>query len=272
VGRRAGADRKGPWYRFAQAVLVPANVLLTKREWSGLEHIPRTGGAVVAVNHISHADPLTFAYFVHRSGRAVKFLGKSELFELPFGGGRVVAGTGQIPVHRGTDNAATALRAAIAAVQNGDCLIMYPEATLTRDPGLWPMVGKTGTARVALATGAPVIPVAQWGAHEILPPYTKRPHLLPRTTIRTKAGPPVDLSDLRGRELSAPLLQEATERIMAAITGLLEEIRGEQAPAARFDPRKHGLPEYGDPNAARPRPSGKTADREHREHREQSHS
>jgi 1-acyl-sn-glycerol-3-phosphate acyltransferase len=260
-----GGDKKGPWYRLAEAVLIPANVLLTKREWSGSDHVPPTGGIVIAVNHISHADPLIFAYFVHRSGRAVKFLGKAELFELPFGAGRVVTGTGQIPVHRGTDSAATALRDAIAAVQNGNCLIMYPEATLTRDPGLWPMVGKTGTARVALATGAPVIPVAQWGAHRILPPYTKRPHLFPRTTIRIKAGPPVDLSDLRGRELSALLLREATGRIMAAITGLLEQIRGERAPTERFDPRRHGLPEYGDPRAMRSERTTRTAGSERSE-------
>jgi 1-acyl-sn-glycerol-3-phosphate acyltransferase len=244
-------DEKGPWYRLAEAVLIPTNRLLTRREWSGLEHVPRTGGAVIAVNHISYVDPLTFAYFVNRAGRAVKYLGKAELFELRFGGGRVVAGTGQIPVYRGSESAASALRAAVAAVQNGECLIMHPEATITRDPDLWPMVGKTGTARVALTTGAPVIPVAQWGAHEILPPYGKRPHLFPRKTIHVKAGPPVDLSDLRGREQTIPLLREATDRIMAAITGLLEQIRGEPAPARRFDPREHGVPEYGDPRSAR---------------------
>jgi 1-acyl-sn-glycerol-3-phosphate acyltransferase len=253
------SDKKGPWYRLAQAVLIPANVLLTKREWSGLEHIPRSGGAVIAVNHISYADPLTFAYFVHRSGRAVKYLGKAELFELPFGAGRVVTGTGQIPVYRGSEDAAVALRAAITAVQNGDCVIMHPEGTVTRDPGLWPMVGKTGTARVALATGVPVIPAAQWGAHEILSPYTKRPRVFPRKTIRVTAGPPVDLADLRGRELSAPLLREATDRIMAAITRLLERLRGETAPAERFDPRKYGIPEFGDPRPTRPDLSSRAA-------------
>jgi 1-acyl-sn-glycerol-3-phosphate acyltransferase len=243
-------DRKGPWYRFAEAVLIPPNVLLTRREYGGLEHIPRSGGAVLAVNHISYVDPLTLAYFVHRSGRAVKYLGKAELFELRFGG-RVLRGTGQIPVLRGSGSAASALRAATDAVLNGECLIMHPEATLTRDPGLWPMVGKTGTARIALITGAPVIPVAQWGAHEILAPYGKRPHVLPRKTIRTKAGPPVVLADLRGREHTGPVLREATDRIMSAITGLLEKIRGEPAPAERFDPRKQGVPEYGDPSTGR---------------------
>jgi 1-acyl-sn-glycerol-3-phosphate acyltransferase len=245
-------DRKGPWYRLAQAVLIPANVLLTKREHSGLEHIPRSGGAVLAVNHISYADPLTLAYFVHRSGRAVKYLGKAELFDLRLAG-RVVKGTGQIPVYRGSETAASALRAATAAVRNGECIIMHPEGTITRDPGLWPMAAKTGTARIALTTGTPVIPVAQWGAHEILPPYAKRLHVFPRKTIRTKAGPPVDLADLRGRPLTAPVLREATDRIMSAITGLLEQIRGERAPAERFDPRKQGVPEYGDPSSGRHR-------------------
>jgi 1-acyl-sn-glycerol-3-phosphate acyltransferase len=254
-GERVAGDKKGPWYRFAEAVLVPPNALLTRREWSGLEHIPRTGGAVIAVNHISHLDPLTFAFFVHRTGRAVKYLSKAELFEPRFAG-RVLTGTRQIPVYRGSENAAAALRGAMAAVRNGECLIMHPEATLTRDQGLWPMVGKTGTARIALSTGVPVIPVAQWGVHEILPPYAKRIHVLPRKTIHTKAGPPVDLSDLRGREQTIPLLREATDRIMSAITGLLEDIRGESAPAERFDPRKEGVPEYGDPTGRHPGSTG----------------
>ena len=115
-------------------------------------------------------------------------------------------------------------------------MAIYPEATLTRDPDLWPMVGKTGAARVALETGAPVIPVAQWGPQELLPPYTKRPHLFPRKTMHVWAGPPVDLDDVRGRPVDAALLREVTERIMAAITELLEEIRGEQAPAVAVRP------------------------------------
>jgi 1-acyl-sn-glycerol-3-phosphate acyltransferase len=148
-------------------------------------------------------------------------------------------------VYRNTGRAADAFRAAVGAVESGKCVGVYPEGTLTRDPGLWPMVGKTGAARIALTTRCPVIPVAQWGPQEILAPYSKRPHLFPRKTMHVLAGPPVDLSDLHDHPLDAAVLREATARIMAAITALLVELRGEPAPAERFDSRKHGLPETG---------------------------
>ncbi len=128
-------------------------------------------------------------------------------------------------------------------------MIVYPEGTITRQPDLWPMSGKTGAARIALSADVPVIPVAQWGAHRILWPYTKVPHLFPRKTISMTAGGPVDLDDLRGEELTPEVLREATNRIMDDVTGLLEEIRGEQAPTERFDPRKAGVSQIGNPNA-----------------------
>ena len=103
-------------------------------------------------------------------------------------------------------------------------------------------------ARIALATDVPVIPIAQWGANHILPPYAKKPRLFPRKTITMKAGDPVDLDDLRGKPLSPPVLREATNRIMDALTRLLEDIRGEQAPAVRFDPRVAGVRATGNPN------------------------
>jgi 1-acyl-sn-glycerol-3-phosphate acyltransferase len=141
-------------------------------------------------------------------------------------------------------------------VRRGRLVVVYPEGTLTRDPDLWPMVGKTGAARIALSAGVPVIPVAQWGAQDILYPYAKRPSLLPRKTIHANAGPPVDLDDLRGRPITPELLREATDRIMAAVTSLLEEVRGETAPAERFDPRAAGVRPTGNPHAAGVRPTG----------------
>jgi hypothetical protein len=130
--------------------------------------------------------------------------------------------------------------------------VIYPEGTVSRDPGLWPMVGKTGAARVALTTGCPVIPIAQWGPQEVLSPYSKRPYLLPVKTMHLQAGPPVDLSPFAGQPLTTATLRDATEIIMAAITEQLEKIRGEQAPVERFDMRKAGVPETGDPNRRRP--------------------
>jgi 1-acyl-sn-glycerol-3-phosphate acyltransferase len=100
------------------------------------------------------------------------------------------------------------------------------------------MTAKTGAARVALQTRCPVIPVAQWGANELLPPYAKKPNLLPRKTHHVLAGPPVDLTRFYGKEMSPDLLKEATEVIMAAVTRQLEEIRGEKAPEKPYDPRE----------------------------------
>ena len=126
------------------------------------------------------------------------------------------------------------------------CVAVYPDGTLTRDPALWPMVGKTGAARIALTTGAPVIPFAQWGPQDLLEPYSKRVHFLRRPLVHVWAGPPVDLSRWQGRPLDGALLTEATAAIVGAITALLEEIRGEAAPAERWDPRTHDQPLTGD--------------------------
>ena len=246
---RAASGPPGFWYRLAVVILRPMLMTLTKRDWRGWEHVPETGGAVVVTNHVSHVDPLAFAHFLYDSGRLPRFLGKAALFEVPFVR-NVLKGAKQIPVYRETGTAALAYSAAVEAVRRGELVAIYPEATLTRDPDLWPMVGKTGAARVALQTGAPVIPVAQWGAQNLLPPYAKRPHLFPRKTMHVYAGPPVDLDDLRGRPIDGDLLKEASERIMAAITSILEEMRGEKAPATRFDPRAAGLPRTGNPKRA----------------------
>jgi 1-acyl-sn-glycerol-3-phosphate acyltransferase len=133
-------------------------------------------------------------------------------------------------------------------VRAGECIVVYPEGTITRDPDLWPMKGKTGAARIALETGCPVVPIGQWGAQQLLAPYGRKPDLFPRKTIHMVAGDPVDLSDLVDRPRSAAVLAEATDRIMAAITGIVEEIRGETAPAERFDPRRAGVAEIGNPH------------------------
>jgi len=224
-------------------------MVLTRQDWHGAEHIP-DGGAVVVTNHISHVDPLSFAHFLYEAGRLPRFLGKAAIFAVP-GIGTILRGAGQIPVYRESGDAAKAYSAAVEAVRRGELVVIYPEATLTRDPGLWPMAGKTGAARIALETGAPVIPVAQWGPQDVLAPYSRRPSLVPRRTMHLRAGPPVDLSDVAGRPIDGALLAEVTERIMAAITGLLEEVRGGRAPAVRFDPRQQGLPRTGDPRRDR---------------------
>ena len=240
-------NKRLPWaYRLAALLLRPLLMALTKRDWRGLENIPAEGGFVVSTNHISYADPLVFAHFMFDSGREAYFLGKDSLFSIPVAGW-LLKKSGQIPVYRNSVAAAGAYRAAVDGVLAGKPLGIFPEGTITRDPDLWPMRGKTGAARVALETRCPLIPVAQWGAQEILSPYGHRPSLFPRKTMHMYAGPPVDLSDLYDRPIDALVLREATDRLMDRITELLEVIREEKRPEVRFDPRHHGVPEIGDP-------------------------
>lgn len=241
--RVARRGRLGPWYLLGIALIKPFSTALWRRESSGREHLPATGGVILAANHISLADPAVLCdHVVFDLGLTPRFLAKSEMF---VGSGlvaRVMRGAGQIPVHRETADAAKALDAAVAALAAGETVVVYPEGTVTRDPGKWPMVGRTGVARLALLSGAPVLPLAQWGAHEVHDSYrSKGFHPFPRHTARFRLGPPVDLSRFAGRPLTAEVLREATEAVMAALTAQVEALRGETAPASRHDPRA-GMP------------------------------
>jgi 1-acyl-sn-glycerol-3-phosphate acyltransferase len=256
-------EPRGWAFGFCVALVEPLLRVLTRQRWIDGTKIPAHDGCVVAANHVSHIDPLTFAHFLYGHGRIVRFLAKAEVLDVPVLG-RILKATGQIPVYRLTTDASQAFRAAVAAVQDGKCVVVYPEGTITRQPDLWPMTGKTGAARIALSSGAPVIPVAQWGANDILAPYAARPRLFPRKTIVVKAGDPVDLDDLRDKPLTPDVLREATNRIMDDITRLLEDIRGTHAPEVRFDTKAMGVKQIGNPNrdkkrSRRPRRTGGTA-------------
>ncbi|MEO6997498.1 MAG: lysophospholipid acyltransferase family protein [Terracoccus sp.] len=235
-------------YRLAAFLLRRPLMVLTKRDWRGVENLPTSGGFIVSPNHISYVDPLVFAHFMFDSGREAYFLGKESLFTIPVAGA-VLRRSGQIPVYRGSAAAADSYRAAVAAVHEGKPVGIFPEGTITRDPDLWPMRGKTGAARIALETRCPLIPVAQWGAQEILPPYEKRLRLFPRRTMQVYAGPPVDLTDLYDRPIDTKLLREATDRLMARITEQLEVLRGEPAPSEPVDPRHLGVAETANPKS-----------------------
>ena len=243
--RKLQEDR-GWAFTVAASILKPTLLAATSRTWIDGEKIPATGGCIVVVNHISHVDPLLSAHFVYDHGRLPRYLAKSGLFTNKYLGG-FLSSAGQIPVERLTRNAIGAYDAALRAIAEGECIVIYPEGTLTRDPDLWPMKGKSGAARIALATGCPVIPVGQWGAQEVLPPYTRRPHLVPRKNIVMKAGDPVPLDDLLGRPHSAGTTALATDRIMDALTAIVADLRGETPPVERFDPRARGVREIGNP-------------------------
>lgn len=256
------SNQQGLWaFRAAAVVLKPLLIAIGRRDWRHGDRIPRTGGVVVAVNHISKIDPLMLSHLMYNHHRLPRFLAKDGLFRVKVLG-ELMYSWGQIPVAREGSDATVAFAAAVEAVENGEAVMFYPEGSITRDPDGWPMRGKTGAARVALMSGAPVIPIGQWGAQDTLPAYSHKLSLLPRHVAHYNVGDPVDLDDLRGREITVAVLHEATDRIMAAITDLVAEIRGEVAPAGRFDPRREGLSEIGRITKVEPTsdaPSGETA-------------
>ncbi|MFM8192091.1 MAG: lysophospholipid acyltransferase family protein [Actinomycetota bacterium] len=241
TGRPLGTN---PWFRFGAAVLRPILNLIIKKDWRGSEKLPKSGAAIVVCNHLSYVDPLTFTHFLYNNGRAPRYLGKESVFRVPIIG-TVIKGAGQIPVSRESKDAVKGLEHAIAVLKAGHLLGVYPEGTLTRDENLWPMRAKTGVARLALITGAPVYPCASWGPEKVLPPYSKKLRLFPRTKVSVLMGDPVDLSPWHGKQEDPVAIEEAADHIMDRITALLEILRNEKAPAERFDPKKSDLPRIG---------------------------
>ena len=238
VNREPGRDVIFAVVTLLNLVLRP----LTRRDWRAQDKIPPSGGVILVANHISNADPLALGQFVAFSGRWPRFLAKASLFRVPVVGA-VIRACGQIPVERRSARSADALVAAVAAVEQGRAVVIYPEGTITGDPDLWPMAGKTGAARIALRTGCPVVPVGQWGAQELMYGREIRfPRLFPRKTLRLLVGDPVPLDDLRARPVEAATLDEATDRIMDAITALVAELRQQPPPASRFVPPRPETP------------------------------
>lgn len=219
--------------RLIVLVLRPLLMVVTRRDWQGAANLPE-GGFVLAPNHLSHVDPILISHFMVDHGITPRFLAKDTIMRAR-GVGWVLRKAAQIPVYRSTDGATDSMRAAVQAVRDGEVVTIYPEGTITRDPDVWPMSGKTGAVRVALAAGMPLVPVMQWGPQEILWPYSKRLRLLPRRTIHVRVGDPVDLDDLHGKELTEPLLREATDRLMDALTAMMAEVRGELPSGERID-------------------------------------
>jgi 1-acyl-sn-glycerol-3-phosphate acyltransferase len=230
-GRRFARADRGVWYSAAIEVIWRFLVLCTRFRTRGEDNIPKSGGVVVASNHLSFVDPATLAAFILASGRVPRFLAKASLWKVPVLG-PIMRNGRHIPVHRGSPTAGGAYRDAVAAVAAGECVGIFPESTFSDNRDHWPMKGKTGAARIALETGAPVIPVANWGTHHLLPSTAWIPRGFPRKTVDLVAGPPVDLDDLRGPDPSRAVLEEATARIMAAITALLAQTRGESPPVS----------------------------------------
>jgi 1-acyl-sn-glycerol-3-phosphate acyltransferase len=188
-------------------------------------------------NHVSHFDPLVVAHYLYGAGRWPRFLGKASLWRVPVLG-FLLRKTQQIPVERGSVEAVKSLDALIDALHGGGAVVIYPEGTTTREPDLWPMRGKTGAARLALVTGAPVIPVANWGAETVFDPRTNRLKVHPRTPVTVAAGKPIDLSRWAGANPSRAVLEQMTEAIMLDIRDLIGTVRAATPPALYDRPAK----------------------------------
>lgn len=244
---RASAEKTRPsvFWPLA-AIVVPLLSLLFKLDIEGEEKLPRDGAYVLAPNHMSEIDPLVVALAVWRMGRAPRFMAKESLFRVPVLGWALRA-TGMVPVARAASasSARATLEASETLARHGRGVIVYPEGSLTREPDLWPMRGKTGAVRLALAGGIPVIPMAQWGAQQVLPRYGKLKLWPLRRPVRVIVGDPVDLSAYADSASSQTALVEATDKVMADIAGLLSQLRGQPAPAERWNPADHGQKETG---------------------------
>jgi 1-acyl-sn-glycerol-3-phosphate acyltransferase len=231
----AKRERSNGWIWFASVFFYPACRLLARRVNRGVRNIPAEGGALLVMNHISHVDPVYDSVFVHKQRRVPHFLAKNTLWKPPFVS-RVLTGTGQIPVYRGSMDAQDSLRDANLALREGKFVVIYPEGTISRDPDGWPMVSRTGVARLALDNDIPVIPAARWGTLDILDYYRKRFRPLPRGVVTTVVGEPVDLSAYRGQPVTPEVLREVTALLMRRVAELLGEIRDATPPAEPYRP------------------------------------
>lgn len=210
-------------------IIRPPLALLTKRDYRGVENLGIDSGIVVCPNHVSWFDPLVIAQFLWDNDRPPRFLGKASIFRIPILG-KIIKNAGQIPVYRNSHAAALSVNYSIASVKRGEAVVIYPEGTLTRDPNLWPMNGKSGAVNVALSSNVPLIPVAHWGAQEIMPPYQKKLNLFPIKTVKVIAGEPLNLDDLRERPIDSETLKIGTTRLMHEIAKLLGQLRNEEPP------------------------------------------
>jgi 1-acyl-sn-glycerol-3-phosphate acyltransferase len=232
------ARRRQPVYALAKAVVPPVIRFWVRLDCQGLLHVPADGPVIVAANHISYFDPLCLGTFVDAAGRQARFLAKSELFEKRLLGW-VLREAGQIPVYRETRDAGQALVAAVAAMRDGAAVVIYPEGTTTTNPDFSPMKPKSGVARLAALTGAPVVPVGIWGAQVLfargqIGPFRRGARVVLR------AGPPLHLGldpDSRLEEVNA-----ARDRVMEAIGKLVDEAREGWTPPPWHHPTETAPP------------------------------
>lgn len=231
--------------RVLAVILRPWVRLLYKVDVTGMENLPKSGGYVLAANHVTTVDALAVAYMMYfRLHRAPHFLAKEGLFKTPIVG-PVLLAVGQIPVFRGQRKNTDPMEAAYKVLRAGHVIGIFPEGTLTRDPDLWPMRGRTGATRLAIEAGVPIVPVGQWGTEKVMETYSSKLKPKPWHKVNIIIGKPIDVSAYVAKKNSTEELVLLTEKVMNEITKLVEQLRGEKAPAKRFVPSEHGLPDHG---------------------------
>jgi putative phosphoserine phosphatase/1-acylglycerol-3-phosphate O-acyltransferase len=205
-------------YHLLRPFIRRASFPYARFDITGVDHIPSKGPVLLAANHRSYFDVAALALVAARLRRPVRFLGKKEIFDAPVVG-TIARSIGGIPVDRGSGSDQP-LRAAEAALRAGEVVIVLPQGTIPRgsdffDPEL---AGKTGTARLAAATGATVVPIGLWGTEKVWPRSARTPDFTlvrrpPKVTVRV--GRPLTLS------LTDAVADTAT--IMSAVSDLLPE-------------------------------------------------
>ncbi|CAN5770092.1 lysophospholipid acyltransferase family protein [soil metagenome] len=201
----AADDRTPLLYRGLKTVLVPLINALYRPWVEGVEHIPDAGGAILASNHLSFLDSVFLPAAIERP---IYFLGKSDYFD---GRRRLFfEAVGVMPVHRqGGDAGEASLERGAEILGRQRLLGIYPEGTRSPDGRLYR--GKTGPVRLALRTGAPIIPIAMVGTRDVLPPDARIPRI---RRVGMRVGQPLDFSRYAGRESDRFVLRGATDELM----------------------------------------------------------
>ncbi|WP_349827555.1 lysophospholipid acyltransferase family protein [Brevibacterium litoralis] len=192
---------------------------------TGVENLRMEGPVIVAAYHASYLDPLVVGIDMWKRGRLPHFLAKSGLFTGFIG--TVLRGVGQIPVLRGSKRAVDSLHYARRALAAGEAVVVYPQGTVTKDPDLWPEASKTGLARLALVTGAPIVPVVHWGLDSRMPVGAKIPRPHPRHTTLLHYGEEIHYEDIADGE--APV-HDLTDRITSHLAAHLARLSGRPMP------------------------------------------
>jgi len=204
-------------FDVVKAVARPETFPYARFDIKGTEHIPRRGPAIVVANHRSYFDAVALGLTVMKSGRLPRALAKKEIFDAPVLG-QLAKVMGQIVVDRKAGGGGNALSNAIHAVRGGEVVVILPQGTIPRGDAFFAptLKGKSGAARLAAATGAPVIPVGMWGTEKVWPRSARMPNVtnvLSPPKIRVRVGPPV--AGLTGDP------EADTTAIMDAISALL---------------------------------------------------